>query len=253
MRKMNYIRLVEVTSTNDYLKHYAKEMDDGQNTVVIAESQKSGRGAGKNTWESAAGKNLTFSILIHPVYIKPTEQFLISMAISNAVTKTVANLQWHQNAAMQCKVKWPNDVYIGKSKICGILIENTLNKEGIKYSIIGVGLNVNQTEFFSDAPNPGSLKHFLGHEVDREELLIHLLDEFERQMMTLAHGQEETVREEYVDNLFRKEGMHTYRDKDGEFEAEIVQIEDDGHLILRDDKGKLRRYGFKEVEFVIVR
>lgn len=251
MGQMNFIRLVETHSTNDYLKQYSKEMDDGAATVAIAEYQTSGRGAGKNSWESAPGKNLTFSILIHPVYVKPSEQFLISMAISNAVTKTVAHLQWHQNAQMQCKVKWPNDVYIGKSKICGILIENTLSKDRIKNSIIGVGLNVNQTEFFSDAPNPGSLKQFLGHDVDREDLLSHLIDEFERQMMTLAHGQEDTVREEYGENLFRKEGMHLYRDKNGEFEAEIESIEDDGHLILRDTDGKHRRYGFKEVEFVI--
>lgn len=173
------------------------------------------------------------------------------MAISNAITRMVANLQWHQNAQLPCRVKWPNDVYIGDKKICGILIENTLSNNNIKNCIIGVGLNVNQTEFFSDAPNPASLKHFLGRDLDKEDVLAHILDNFEMQMVSIDHGQEMSVREEYAESLYRKEGFHKYKDKNGEFEASIERIDDDGHLVLCDRDGKMRRYGFKEVEFVI--
>ena len=251
MRNIKFVRLEEADSTNDYLRRHIKENVEKSICVAIAEKQTAGRGAGTNTWESEPGKNLTFSILIHPNHIKPSEQFLISMAISNAITRMVSHLQWHQNAQLPCRVKWPNDVYVGDKKICGILIENTLSNNLIKDCIIGVGLNVNQTEFVSDAPNPASLKQFLGYELDKEDVLTHLLDNFERQMINIDHGQEMSVREEYADNLYRKDGFYKYKDKDGEFEAKIERIDDDGHLVLCDTAGNLRRYGFKEVEFVM--
>jgi BirA family biotin operon repressor/biotin-[acetyl-CoA-carboxylase] ligase len=141
-------------------------------------------------------------------------------------------------------IKWPNDIYWRNGKICGILIENTLKGSMIKDCIIGVGLNVNQREFKIKAPNPVSLWQITGQETDREQLLKDILKRFDGYLTA-------DVRERYMKTLYRRKGFHPYVDNDGAFMAEIIDVEDDGHLLLRDDNGSERRYAFKEVQFVL--
>ena len=143
-------------------------------------------------------------------------------------------------------IKWPNDIYWRNGKIGGILIENTLQGTVIRDSVIGVGLNVNQRVFHSDAPNPVSLWQICECETDREQLLKDILQAFDRMIGNLP-----VIREHYLSLLYRRQGYHPYVDKNGAFMAEIVTVEDDGHLVLRDDNGKERRYAFKEVQFII--
>ena len=206
--------------------------------VVWAEYQTAGRGCGTNQWESERGKNLTFSILIHPKDLPATQQFHISMAISLAICEAL------EQYIGDVSIKWPNDIYWRNGKIGGILIENTLKGSIIMESIIGVGLNVNQRIFKSNAPNPVSMWQICEHETDREALLKEILEAFER---TLGSK----IREQYLSKLYRCKGYHPYADKEGAFMAEIVTVEDDGHLMLHDDNGKERRYAFKEVQFII--
>ena len=206
--------------------------------VVWAEYQTAGRGCGTNRWESERGMNLTFSMLIHPKELPATQQFHISMAISLAICEAIGQY------IGDVSIKWPNDIYWRNGKIGGILIENTLKGSSIMESIIGVGLNVNQRLFKSNAPNPVSMWQICEHETDREALLKEILEAFERILGSM-------IREQYLLKLYRRQGYHPYADKEGVFMAEIVTVEDDGHLVLRDDNGKERRYAFKEVQFII--
>ena len=205
--------------------------------MVWADYQTAGRGQGTNRWESERGKNLTFSILLHPVDLPANRQFLLSMQVSLAICEALSE---HIG---DLSIKWPNDIYWRNAKIAGILIENRLQGQVIRDSIVGVGLNVNQRQFQSDAPNPISLWQICEHETDREQLLKDILAALDRLL-----GQE--VREQYLSMLYRRKGFHPYVDKDGAFMAELEDVEDDGHLLLCDDSGGRRRYAFKEVMFI---
>ena len=196
------------------------------------------KGQGTNSWESERGKNLLFSIFYHPEGIPANRQFVISMAISLAIADALGE------QIGDVSIKWPNDIYWRNGKIGGILIENRLSGQIIRDSIIGVGINVNQQHFHSDAPNPVSLWQIHGQETDREALLHEILDRF-----SLYIHQE--IKERYKAILYRRKGFHPYSDKEGTFMATFVDVEDDGHLLLSDESGKERRYVFKEVQYII--
>ena len=232
------IHIDETDSTNHWL---SKKRTGGQSPcVVVAEYQTAGRGCGTNKWESERGANLLYSMMIHPTNVPANKQFAVSMAVANSIAKTISK---HVKSV---SVKWPNDIYVGDKKLCGILIENKLQGGVIKDSIIGVGLNVNQLRFVSDAPNPISLANLTGHLFDREELLQELLEAFDAELADL-----EGVRARYLSQLYRRKGFHRYRDAWSESYAEIVTVEDDGHLVLRNVDGYTHRYAFKEVQFII--
>lgn len=229
------IHIAETDSTNRWLRERGSEGD----MVVVADYQTAGKGQGTNSWESERGKNLLFSVLYHPQRIPANRQFHISMAVSLAIADALGE---HIG---DVSIKWPNDIYWRNAKICGILIENRLLGQTIRDSIIGVGVNVNQRHFHSNAPNPVSLWQIHGHETDLELLLQSILDKF-----TLYINKKE-IKTQYLHQLYRRKGFHPYADKEGSFMAEIVDVEDDGHLLLCDDNGQQRRYAFKEVSFVI--
>lgn len=230
----NIIHIDETDSTNRWLRE--KETTD--NIAVVADYQTAGRGQGTNRWESERGKNLLFSMLLHPKEIAANRQFHISMAVSLAISEALGQY------IGDLSIKWPNDIYWRNGKIGGILIENRLHGNVIRDSIIGVGLNVNQRTFHSDAPNPVSLWQISERETDREQLLHDILCCFDKYL-----GQD--VKPQYSAMLYRRRGFHPYCDATGAFMAEIADVEYDGHLVLLDDSGQLRRYAFKEVSFVL--
>ena len=254
-KRYHIIHLDECGSTNDVMREKAHEekdagpatYKDGQRPllVVSTEYQTKGRGQGTNTWESERGKNLLFSILCHPVWVPVAGQFVISEAVALAIRDTLATL------AEGFTIKWPNDIYWNDKKICGILIENALGAGHIKYCIAGIGLNVNQEEFYSDAPNPVSLRQILGKDADREALLEDIAGRVSNNLDMLRNGNYAAIGSEYTSWLYRLHGFYPYRDAEGTFEAALVEVEDDGHLVLRDKADTIRRYAFKEVEFVI--
>lgn len=137
-----------------------------------------------------------------------------------------------------------------RSEISGTLIENTIDSKGIKSCVFGIGLNVNQLVFHSDAPNPVSLAQILGHEVDRDEVLKKILDGFEKYYELLRRADYMDVSGIYHLSLYRRKGFHPYRDANGEFEGALVEVEDDGHLILHDKQGRIRSYAFGEISIV---
>lgn len=244
METIKHIHLPETTSTNDFLRRYEGE-EGALLTCVSTDFQTAGRGQGTNRWESERGCNLTFSVLCRPVGLPPLRQFALLEACSLALRDVLSR------RAEGFSVKWPNDIYWHDRKISGTLIETSLAAGRIKDCIVGVGVNVNQTEFLSDAPNPVSLAQILSRETDRMTLLRDIVTRFEGYLSAMRDGRYEQVVTPYMSYLYRSGGFHTYRDTaDGsEFEAAIVEVEDDGHLILRDRDGRVRSYAFKEVAF----
>lgn len=245
----HYINIGETDSTSNYIKSHLSELDNQPENVklVVAYSdfQTAGRGQGTNHWESERGKNLLFSILCHPVWVPIQSQFLISEAIALSIRDALSAY------VDDITIKWPNDIYWKDKKISGTIIENSLQGGHIKDCVVGTGVNVNQQEFHSDAPNPVSLYQIIGKESDRKILLKDIVTRFQSYLDDIRNGSYEKIVSFYMSFLYRSHGFFPFRDKDGEFEAAIVEVEDDGHLILRDKGDVIRSYAFKEVEFII--
>lgn len=264
-----HIHLDEVESTNTFLRTFKTE-EEHRLTLVTATNQTGGRGQRGNSWESEPGKNVVFSLLLHPRFVNPLEVFSLSEAIALAVCEAVeenlgVNAEEEANNAKEeannakeeagknedeVAVKWPNDIYVGEKKICGILIENTLRGYMIEDCIIGVGLNVNQRDFVSDAPNPVSLLNLTDKEHDTDKVLKSVMERFDVLYQKLENGQQKEVHKEYMKHLFRRTGIHKFRDECGDFCASIAEVEPSGHIVLLDTEGKRRRYAFKEVTYL---
>jgi BirA family biotin operon repressor/biotin-[acetyl-CoA-carboxylase] ligase len=229
-------------STNSHLRELLKQRRLNECSVVITHSQTQGKGQPGNTWESEPGKNLTFSMVLYPTQIKASQQFILSKCISVAIAEVLSAI------LPRVTIKWPNDLYCGNKKIGGILIENTLQGTIIEQCIAGIGLNVNQEVFHSDAPNPISIKGITGHETDLLELFKEIFESL------LTHYEKISLpgnlHDRYLQYLYRREGWFSYRDVHGPFEACFESIEPAGHLILRRRNGSLSRYAFKEVAFI---
>jgi BirA family biotin operon repressor/biotin-[acetyl-CoA-carboxylase] ligase len=244
MMNIKTIRFKETDSTSRYLREYVPAEGEDM-TIAVADFQTAGQGMGTNTWESEPGQNLLFSILVHPVMLPVNRQFLLSMAEAVALQDTLSRY------TDGITIKWPNDIYWHDQKISGTRIDTSLSSHGIKNFILGTGIDVNQREFHSDAPNPVSLRQILGHDVDRDELLNRVTDSFMKYYGMIVGGDYTDIAALYHQSLYRAHGFHSYSDADGDFEAAIVEVEDDGHLILRDREGMIRSYEFKEIKFKI--
>lgn len=240
------IHLAVTPSTSTALRQWADAHHPDAETLVLldADEQTDGRGQRGNHWESAPGKNLTFSMACQPHFLPPDRQFLISQAIAIAVCESLTLL------ADGFTVKWPNDIYWHDSKVSGTLIECDLQGKHIGTCIIGTGINVNQTHFLSNAPNPVSLRQILGHGIDREQLLADVLHAFVQRYEQIRQGGADELRGDYMAHLYRAQGLHPYADADGPFLAAIDGILPTGHLILRRPDGQTKRYEFKEVRFL---
>ena len=245
-----YIRLNEVDSTNNWLK--ANGAAYGHGTVVTAAAQTAGRGQRGNSWESLPGANITMSMLIEPRDVTASQQFAVSEVVSLAVVDTLREFLGDDAPVA---VKWPNDIYWNDRKICGILIENVLCGTRILRSVVGIGLNVNQREFLSDAPNPVSMYQIAGHEFDVEEVLQILSQNimgYCGEYLSSSEGMEQ-LHGLYMRNLWRREGLHPYRDTatGRTFNARIAAISPEGLLTLEEPDGHTAIYAFKEVKALI--
>lgn len=240
--------VAETDSTSREVRALLQEAGDDKPFLVLSAGfQTAGRGQRGNSWESARDENLLFSVLARPVFLPAAQQFYLSCVASLAVRDALALY------AEDVCVKWPNDVYLCGRKVCGILIECDLAGNMLERVCMGIGINVNQTEFLSDAPNPVSLRQVLQKTVAVDELFCTVLRLIEGNYGLLKQGRGDELLARYVQLLFRREGMYDYRDGQGEFRAEIVSVDPDGHLQLRDEQGCMRRYAFKEVKFVFPR
>lgn len=254
--KTNYIHLDETKSTNSYMADIAATAEHG--TVVYTDRQTAGRGQRGNSWESEPFKNVTMSILLRPKNVAPNQQFWLSeisaLAVERVLSKYIGNVS----------IKWPNDIYYKDFKICGMLIEHSLSGGKICYTIPGIGINVNQQVFLSDAPNPISLANVLGHEVPTSEILDGIVDEI-LTMCDLLPEKADEIHREFLSKLYRRDGFHEYQStirstsadglsvlEEGEhFQARIVNVHPDGMLDLMTTEGHIHTFAFKEVAFVL--
>ena len=250
---MNVIWLDSIDSTNSEALRRLPELSSG--TVIAAREQTAGRGQRGNTWFAQPGMNLTFSIVLKfgedgleplPAADAMWLNYLISMAVDDFI----------QSQGVWCKVKWPNDVYVGRNKICGILIENALSGENLAASVIGVGVNINQREF-SQLANATSLWSLTGEDYRLEGCLDKLLSAFEDRLPSLWDPERRRgLFSNYSAKLFNKDTQARYHDllTDREYTGVIQGVAPDGRLCIRDLEapGKpLRYYRFKEVSYIL--
>jgi len=238
------IHLAETDSTNKFMQMISETEELPSGSIVLADFQTAGRGQIGNTWESESGKNLTFSILLHPEDIPANMPFVISAVVALSVKYTL------EKYIPDVTVKWPNDIYHEDKKIAGILIENTISQNKITQSIIGIGINVNQTAFNRNIPNAISMTQITGLTFDLMTVLEDFQEMFAKQCALLEPSEFDTIHNEYLHSIYRKSGYYKYCDANGTFEAVIYDIEPTGHLILERMDGTRSRYAFKEVAYV---
>lgn len=226
--------LDQCPSTNTELSSRA---DLPHGYCIAARTQTAGRGQRGNTWEAEPGKNLTFSLLLRPDGLEARRQFELSMAVSLAIVDTL------EAYGIDARIKWPNDIYVGLKKLAGILIENRLSGSMIDRAIVGVGLNVNQEVFRSDAPNPVSMKQLTGRQYALDELLNALV----KNIAEFPALDAAELKARYWDKLLFTDGTYPFAEPGGEiFQASITDVGLDGILSLSNG----RSYAFKEVAWV---
>lgn len=242
----NLIRLEQVSSTNSVLSEMlsnSKPLADG--SVIMADEQLNGKGQQGSFWEASPGKNITLSLLYYPNFLTIDKQFYLSMAISLGVLDFLEEL-----SIADISIKWPNDLYVKKNKIAGILIENSLMGNYLKSSIIGIGLNVNQEKFYSDAPNPISIKQITGLNYDLNQIIPKLFHFIEIHYLQLKAGKFEFLKESYLSSLFRFNTLGSYKSNNVVFQGKIIDIETSGRLVLDVDNHK-KSFDTKEIEFLL--
>lgn len=246
----NLLWVDETDSTNRLLTSYCdgRHDDVAELTCIAADFQTAGKGQRGNRWEAAYGKNLLFSIVLYPGFLEARRQFILSQLVALAVKEELE--QW----ASPVSIKWPNDIYVGHRKICGILIEHDLDGACLRRTIAGVGININQQAFAGDAPNPVSLRQLTGREHDRRRLLLDIVSRLRSGYAPLRADSSghyaAGVAGRYAGSLYRREGFHPYADAAGPFMGRLLRVEPDGRYVLEDMQGRERPYRFKEVAFL---
>ncbi len=242
-KERQIFKIDQVDSTNSYATTLPSGIPEG--SIVWALDQTQGRGQGTNRWESGPGKNLTFSIILHPTWLLPEDQFYLSKVISLAIYDFIS--LFTDNVS----IKWPNDIYVGNGKIGGILIENSIEGQSIVQSIAGIGININQRSFSTYAPNPLSLNQLTGNEFDLGEMLNILTDLIASRYLQLKKKEYTTINENYHHTLYRLYQMANYIANGEEFKGMIVDVESNGTLVICEKNKKIRKFLHKEVEYVL--
>lgn len=235
------ISLPNCESTNTVLASLADANRLEEGSVVITENQTRGRGQAGNQWVTEPGANLTFSVLLKPVFLEPGRQFFLNMVVGLAVCDTIKSI-----AGLPALVKWPNDVLVNDKKVCGILIENQLHGQQFVQAIVGIGLNVNQQKFAYDGA--ASLKNLSNRNFDKSFVLDVLLGNLEEHYHQLKKGAMELLTTQYHELLYRRAEQHAFEADGKEFLGIITGVDDIGRLCIDTDKGE-RKFNFKEVRF----
>ncbi len=241
------IKFDEIGSTNRYLSKLCKERELKDGTVIATGFQTAGRGQDTNTWYSSAGKNLLFSIFIKTGFIKTEDQFMLNKFVSLGILdylKTLIDI-----SEQTIKIKWPNDIYIGNKKVGGILIQNQIQGSFMDHTIVGIGLNINESKFPSEIPNPVSIYQLTGKKLELSECIQNLLDALDLRYQQMFCGVDESIHSEYLQSLFRFNKMHRYRIGNEIRSAKIKGITEFGKLILEFNEGS-KEFDLKEVEFL---
>lgn len=229
----------ECHSTNSLASELASKSVLSEGSVIITSNQTAGRGQRGNTWETAAGMNLTFSILLKPTFLSLKSQFYLTIVTSLAVVDFLK-----EQPIKEVKIKWPNDILASKKKICGILIENSVQQETIHQSIVGIGLNINQDSFSSSSAT--SLAIVAKKTFDLNDALNSLLEKFEKRYLQLRGGKLAELKSEYLENLFGFGKSQSFISNGKEFEGTIEGVDETGELKVSDN-GIVSSFKLKEI------
>ena len=239
---MQIVRLDSVESTNKYCEVLdLAEVEDF--TCYWALEQTAGIGQRGNHWHSAPGLNLTFSLVIKPVWLAAARQFMLTQTISLAITDLLATYHLPQTT----HIKWPNDIYVGRKKISGTLTSARLAGDYIASAICGIGLNVNETDFPDRVPNPTSLRQLTGETYDPEEVLHTLLACIEHRYNALRDGAD--ISAEYLGLLLGRGEQRRYTYLGQPVTATIEGVDDYGRLLLTTDEGSQLCCNMKELAY----
>jgi BirA family biotin operon repressor/biotin-[acetyl-CoA-carboxylase] ligase len=242
---MNIIKLNAIDSTNSYIKELAQKRTLETFTVVVAKHQTLGRGQLGTTWVSEQGKNLIFSLLVNFDKFKIQDQFYLSMAISLGLISALRHF-----VSVSFKIKWPNDILAEKDKVAGILIENILKGAIIQYSIVGIGLNVNQEEFPVDIDNVTSLKKLSGINFNTDELLHKILISIKKYINFLENENFRELKKMYLAELYKINSPAMFVDNKGTiFLGKIITVDENGRLVIELENETTRKFNLKEIKF----
>jgi BirA family biotin operon repressor/biotin-[acetyl-CoA-carboxylase] ligase len=241
----NLVTLKEVDSTNTFLKNILSNNEPvPEGTVIMAESQVAGRGQQQNKWYSTTGQSLAFSILLKPTFLPLNQQFLLTQIISIAVYESLLPL-----VGNELKIKWPNDIYVGPRKLGGILIENQVQGNTIKNSVVGIGLNINQDYFPDWVPNAVSLRQILQTDYDLKALLFEICGHVEQWYVKLQQGNYSLINDAYLNALYLLNKSSRFKVQDAIFEGIITGVSPNGLLQVQHD-GATPAYNLKEIQFL---
>lgn len=232
-------------STNDEASDLIARSDPAEGTLVVTDYQTAGRGQRGNTWEALPGQNLTFSLILKPTFLRATDQFWLNIAVSLGITDTLQPL-----LGDALRIKWPNDIYAGDRKLGGILIENTLHGHHLAWSVIGIGLNVNQTEFAHPTATSVQEQVPLPNGYDLPGVLGSCCERMEQRYLQLRSGQRDNLKSNYLQLLYRYQAAHQFESSGRIFKGTIVGVDPSGRLAIA-EAGQVRHFGFKEVAFLM--
>lgn len=239
-----YQYLPSCQSTNDEAAAWLATSNPPEGALLTTGNQTAGRGQRGNVWESQPNQNLTFSILLKPTFLVPAEQFWLNVAVSLGVYDTLRPL-----LSESLRIKWPNDIFVDDQKLGGILIENTLQGSQIAWSVVGIGLNINQTTFDHTTATSLQQQAPLPDGYDRAGLLGLLCENVEKRYLQLRARQFGLLKANYLQTLYRYQETHVFSSNGRTFQGIIVGIDPTGRLAIQEDQ-EVRYFGFKEVAFV---
>lgn len=241
----NILTYKEISSTNDLMKQLvanSKPLVEG--TVIMAEYQTAGKGQQQNGWHSEAGKNLTFSLLLNPLFLSPQNSFDLVASVGLGVIKPL-----QRALGNQIRLKWPNDIYYGQKKLGGMLIENSIAGNTIKSAVVGIGININQENFPAHLPNPISVIQILQQKYDIKEVLLQICASIEIYYLKLKSGKSEEIKQEYLDNLYGFGQELNFQTKDEVFKGKICAVNPAGLLGVKKEN-EIEFFDLKQIKFI---
>jgi BirA family biotin operon repressor/biotin-[acetyl-CoA-carboxylase] ligase len=242
----NCFDLETVPSTNVFALSLLAQKKIAEGTIVIARSQTAGKGQLTNVWESEPNKNITLSVVFYPSFLQISNHFLLNQAIALGVHDFIQIY-----VKKQIKIKWSNDIYIENKKVAGILIQNSLQGNTLQHSVVGIGININQTIFLSDAPNPTSLTNETGEYFNLDAAISFLCKCLEERYLQLRQQKFQQLRIDYANALYQRDEWRNYERvaTQERFLGKIEGVKETGHLILQTIKG-LEIFDLKEIKFL---
>lgn len=239
----NILKFDTLDSTNAHAFKIIEQEKVEEFTTIFTQNQTKGKGQRGNTWLSEPSKNCLFSVILYPTCIPANNQFILSQAVSVALQQTI------KKYCNNVYIKWPNDIYVNNKKIGGILIENVILGTHISKTVVGIGLNCNQTTFEQSLPNPTSLAIETGAEFDCMHILHECIHAIKQTYEAIPH-ERIIIEQTYHNALYQKDIQALYKDCNEIFEAQIIGVEPTGKLIVKDTHNQIHTYNFKEIEFL---